>query len=65
MVTEYFHIVFDSNQGGAHVHWHVVPLPPGVPYEEQQGAWASWSKGLLKSPEETASLAALIGARMG
>ncbi len=32
---------FGSNPGNAHVHWHVVPLPPGVPYEEQQGAWAS------------------------
>jgi diadenosine tetraphosphate (Ap4A) HIT family hydrolase len=57
---------FGSNQGGAHVHWHVVPLPPGVPYEEQQGAWASWSKGVLDIPrEEMASLAARIGARMG
>src|ERR671911_86304 len=27
-----------SNQGNAHVHWHVVPLPPGTPYEEQQFA---------------------------
>lgn len=27
-----------SNQGNAHVHWHVAPLPPGVPYEEQQFA---------------------------
>src|SRR5262245_63161780 len=25
-----------SQQGNAHVHWHVVPLPPGTPYEEQQ-----------------------------
>src|ERR687893_2958172 len=57
---------FGSNQGGAHVHWHVVPLPPGVPYEEQQGAWASWSKGVLDIPQaEMASLAARIGARMG
>jgi ATP adenylyltransferase len=57
---------FGSNQGGAHVHWHVVPLPPGVPYEEQQGAWAGWSRGVLKIPqEEMASLAARIGARMG
>jgi ATP adenylyltransferase len=55
-----------SNQGNSHVHWHVVPLPPGVPYEEQQGAWASWSKGVLEIPrEEMASLAARIGARMG
>ena len=56
---------FGSNQGGAHVHWHVVPLPPGVPYEDQQGAWASWSKGVLEIPkEEMASLARRIGARM-
>ncbi len=56
---------FGSNQGGAHVHWHVVPLPPGVPYEDQQGAWASWSNGVLKVPqEEMASLAARIGARI-
>lgn len=27
-----------SNQGNAHVHWHVAPLPPGVPYEDQQFA---------------------------
>jgi hypothetical protein len=25
-----------SQQGNAHVHWHVAPLPPGVPYERQQ-----------------------------
>jgi diadenosine tetraphosphate (Ap4A) HIT family hydrolase len=25
-----------SQQGNRHVHWHVVPLPPGVPYEHQQ-----------------------------
>jgi diadenosine tetraphosphate (Ap4A) HIT family hydrolase len=57
---------FGSNQCGAHVHWHVVPLPPGVPYEEQQGAWASWSRGVLDIPqEEMASLAARIGARVG
>jgi hypothetical protein len=24
---------FGSNQGNSHVHWHVVPLPPGVSYE--------------------------------
>jgi diadenosine tetraphosphate (Ap4A) HIT family hydrolase len=56
---------FGSNQGNSHVHWHVVPLPPGVPYEEQQGAWASWSKGVLKIPqEEIASLAERIGRRV-
>ena len=25
-----------SQDGNAHVHWHVVALPPGVPYEQQQ-----------------------------
>ena len=27
-----------SQQGNRHVHWHVAPLPPGRPYEEQQFA---------------------------
>ncbi|HEY1560174.1 MAG TPA: DUF4922 domain-containing protein [Caulobacteraceae bacterium] len=27
-----------SQQGNRHVHWHVAPLPPGVPFEEQQFA---------------------------
>jgi diadenosine tetraphosphate (Ap4A) HIT family hydrolase len=56
---------FGSNQGNSHAHWHVVPLPPGVPYEEQHGAWASWSKGVLKiPPEEMASLARRIDRRL-
>jgi ATP adenylyltransferase len=46
---------FGSNQGNAHVHWHVVPLPPGVPYEEQQGAWAGWDSGVLKIPQQEMS----------
>jgi diadenosine tetraphosphate (Ap4A) HIT family hydrolase len=25
-----------SKQGNAHAHWHVVPCPPGLPYEQQQ-----------------------------
>ncbi len=56
---------FGSNEGNSHAHWHVVPLPPGVPYEEQQGAWASWSKGVLRiPPEEMALLAERIGRRV-
>jgi hypothetical protein len=27
-----------SNQGNAHVHWDVAPLPAGVPYDQQQFA---------------------------
>jgi diadenosine tetraphosphate (Ap4A) HIT family hydrolase len=25
-----------SQAANAHVHWHVAPVPPGVPFEEQQ-----------------------------
>lgn len=39
-----------SNQGNAHVHWHIVPLPPGVPYREQQ--LGIYRKGILRIPEE-------------
>jgi diadenosine tetraphosphate (Ap4A) HIT family hydrolase len=55
-----------SKQGNSHVHWHVVPLPPDVPYEEQQfgalmleRAWA-----LRKPDEEKAALAARIAERV-
>ena len=27
---------FGSNQAVSHVHWHLAPLPPGVPFLEQQ-----------------------------
>lgn len=50
-----------SQQGNRHVHWHVAPLPPGVPYEEQQGQALSAKRGLLKlSEEEFAALATRI-----
>ena len=55
-----------SNQGNAHVHWHVVPLPPGVPYEEQQFAALMLERaGALRIPEEEkAALAARIAERL-
>jgi diadenosine tetraphosphate (Ap4A) HIT family hydrolase len=35
--AERMHVLsIGSNQSNAHVHWHVVPLPPGTPYEGQQ-----------------------------
>jgi len=35
--TERLYILsMGSHSGSAHVHWHVAPLPPGVPYEQQQ-----------------------------
>ena len=55
-----------SNEGNAHVHWHVVPLSPGTPYEEQQFAAVMLeTAGALDMPEdERAALAARIGRRM-
>ncbi len=56
---------FGSNQGISHVHWHVAPLPPGVTYDDQQGAAVGWRAGVLKIPqEEMASLAERIGRRV-
>jgi diadenosine tetraphosphate (Ap4A) HIT family hydrolase len=35
--TERLYILsLGSNSGNAHVHWHLAPLPPGVPYQDQQ-----------------------------
>jgi diadenosine tetraphosphate (Ap4A) HIT family hydrolase len=57
---------FGSQQGNKHVHWHVAPLPPGVPFEEQQGAALSWKRGILDlSEEEMTELAERIRAAMG
>lgn len=27
-----------SQQGNSHIHWHLAPLPPGVPFQQQQFA---------------------------
>lgn len=47
-----------SQQGNRHVHWHIAPLPPGVPYSQQQ-LWAlSHESGTLDlSEDEKATLA--------
>jgi diadenosine tetraphosphate (Ap4A) HIT family hydrolase len=49
-----------SHQGNAHVHWHLAPLPPGVPYGKQQyAALMHEADGHLDVPQ--ADLAALAG----
>jgi diadenosine tetraphosphate (Ap4A) HIT family hydrolase len=57
--TERIYILsLGSQQGNRHVHWHVVPLPPGVTYEEQQMEALKPSRGVLRlSDEEMAMLA--------
>ncbi|MBN1937801.1 MAG: HIT family protein [Anaerolineae bacterium] len=54
---------FGSNQGNAHVHWHVAPLPPGVPYRQQQ-ITAIRQDPLRIPEEERVSLAVRIRRRI-
>jgi diadenosine tetraphosphate (Ap4A) HIT family hydrolase len=49
-----------SQEGNRHVHWHLAPLPPGVPFEEQQLAALDTDLGLDLSDEELAALAGRI-----
>lgn len=54
-------LTLGSQQGNRHVHWHIVPLPPGIPYEKQQTAALDHSGGILAiSDEEMASLVQTI-----
>ena|SRR2546423_411896 len=47
-----------SRDANSHVHWHVAPLPPGVPLEKQQLAALSWEGGVVDVDEaEQAALA--------
>jgi histidine triad (HIT) family protein/ATP adenylyltransferase len=48
-------------QGNSHVHWHVAPLPPGVPYSEQQYHALMAENGIIsQTPDEIATLGAAI-----
>ncbi|MEV7242756.1 HIT family protein [Streptomyces sp. NPDC093248] len=47
-----------SQQGNAHVHWHIAGLPPGVPYERQQFHALMTENGVLApAPEQSADMA--------
>jgi diadenosine tetraphosphate (Ap4A) HIT family hydrolase len=48
-----------SHQAVSHVHWHIAPLPPGIPYEKQQYVALMHENGYLDIPD--ADLAALAG----
>ena len=64
--TERLYILsLGSQQGNRHVHWHVAPLPPDVPYAEQQLAALSMRRGILQiEPAEARELAARIRAQL-
>ncbi|WP_433653909.1 HIT family protein [Nocardia sp. CA-128927] len=54
-----------SQQGNAHVHWHVSPLPPGVPYREQQFHALMAENGVLPwTPEQASALAERLRAAL-
>ena len=55
--TERLYILsLGSQQSDRHVHWHLVPLPPGVPFEQQQYAVLGRKDYLRFSDDETAQL---------
>lgn len=55
-----------SMQGNAHVHWHLSPLPPGVPYAEQQHHALMAENGVLDwDRERAAALARQIRDALG
>lgn len=58
--TERLYILsLGSQQGNRHVHWHIAPLPPGVPYAEQQLEALNFENGILALSD--AEMAALTG----
>ncbi len=58
-------ISLGSQQGNRHVHWHIVPCPPGVPYHEQQTEAISTKRGILDlSEDEMGDLADRIRAEL-
>ncbi|MFB8282812.1 HIT family protein [Nocardia colli] len=54
-----------SQQGNSHVHWHISPLPPGVPYDEQQFHALMAENGVLAwTPEQASALARRLRAAL-
>lgn len=54
-----------SQQGNRHVHWHIAPLPYGVPFKQQQLDALRIDNGYLEIPDdEMAELAQQIRRNM-
>jgi diadenosine tetraphosphate (Ap4A) HIT family hydrolase len=49
-----------SQQGNRHVHWHLAPAPPGLPFEQQQLAALGSDAVLDLSQSERADLASRL-----
>jgi diadenosine tetraphosphate (Ap4A) HIT family hydrolase len=54
-----------SQQANSHVHWHLAPVPPGLPLERQQGAALTSSTVLDLTEAEQAELASRLRAACG
>ena len=55
-----------SQQGNAHVHWHVQPLTPGTPYEHQQFHALMAENGVIPwSGAEATELGGRLRAQLG
>jgi hypothetical protein len=52
-----------SSEGNSHVHWHLAPLPPGVPFERQLAALDT-DLGLELGDDELDELAGRIRAAL-
>ncbi|WP_234344124.1 HIT family protein [Streptomyces sp. NRRL F-5123] len=48
-----------SQQGNAHLHWHIAGLPPGTPYGEQQFHALMTENGVLAVPPREATAMAV------
>lgn len=47
------------------MHWHLIPLPPGVSYEDQQAAALRPEQGWLEIPASTqTALSAALATRI-
>jgi diadenosine tetraphosphate (Ap4A) HIT family hydrolase len=54
-----------SRQGNAHLHWHLAPLPPGIPYDQQQFHAVMAENGILSVDDDSqAALAGEISSRI-
>ena len=54
-----------SQQGNAHLHWHLAPLPPGVPYDQQEFHALMATNGVLVVDDAAqAALARRINAEL-
>jgi len=59
-----------SRAANAHVHWHVAPLPPGVPLAQQQYHALMHENGVIDAPRAdvvdfVAKMRATLGGRFG